>query len=542
MEIGEETAEYTSHFKNFVVYFSECLLNSEHSDITISTADKQFSAHRMILGSVSDYLYNLVLQEECHIQLPEVSCDAMESVLELIYTGYARQLDERSRELCHALRIPIDILEPQNEFHDSNRFVLAEDGYNIQDSSINFDGQKIPYETLEDHTVMEVNVQELDFSCKVCGILFVDEGHLAHHMDTLHAKKPKIVVADGKRPRVKSKSEKVNKCDECQKSFAQPKDLKNHMRSVHTKERPFVCTRCGAAFAISHLLLRHQRYHLGITKYTCKECNKGFMQKNDLKKHMRTHTGERPYKCDVCNAAFARNDYLKKHKHLHLNTEEGNGETCTEKEINHIEKEDNRNTVQSGNDVYSEVQAKSFYFLHDSSGNKALHTEEITPLGHKSKTHHNQETADPNLIVPTTYSSQSLTTLQPPSSTTFLVPSSAHTSTFLAGLGTVSVHEQILPVESETIILQQSSQTVHRGSEIDETKSKEVSKIPTIAQIPHYGENSMSSSTDQHNMSSYNVHHNMSSSTDHHNMSSSNVPHQIQVLHSDQILYAIEYE
>ena len=50
-------------------------------------------------------------------------------------------------------------------------------------------------------------------------------------------------------------------CDVCSHAFIQMGDLKKHMRSKHTNEKPFVCNQCGKRFARSDYLLKHTRVH-----------------------------------------------------------------------------------------------------------------------------------------------------------------------------------------------------------------------------------------------------------------------------------------
>ena len=90
-------------------------------------------------------------------------------------------------------------------------------------------------------------------------------------------------------------------------------NLKQHISSVHTKERKFKCKYCGNGFIRSDRLREHERIHTGEKPLKCPFCDECFATSSRLNKHkMREHIG---WKCRFCNVTPFKTEYaLKQHK------------------------------------------------------------------------------------------------------------------------------------------------------------------------------------------------------------------------------------
>jgi NAD-dependent SIR2 family protein deacetylase len=82
-------------------------------------------------------------------------------------------------------------------------------------------------------------------------------------------------------------------CEECPKTFHDPRNMKNHIRTCHLKIKPFKCNLCDKEYVKQQNLWEHSFVHTdGILPYHCpaEDCglktkSRGFFREHLLRKH-----------------------------------------------------------------------------------------------------------------------------------------------------------------------------------------------------------------------------------------------------------------
>ncbi|XP_045114311.1 uncharacterized protein LOC123506350 isoform X2 [Portunus trituberculatus] len=137
------------------------------------------------------------------------------------------------------------------------------------------------------------------FHCSHCDKELTSYRNLKNHIASIHQK------------------ERPFACQQCKKTYSKASSLQVHIRSVHTGERPFECSVCDKTFCNAALLKNHQVVHTGEKKYCCKVCGRPFSQYSNMVSHQRIHTNSRPFLCHICSEDFKTKEALLKHKWVH---------------------------------------------------------------------------------------------------------------------------------------------------------------------------------------------------------------------------------
>ncbi|XP_065168021.1 zinc finger protein 431-like isoform X1 [Atheta coriaria] len=134
------------------------------------------------------------------------------------------------------------------------------------------------------------------YVCEICKRCYSQTSHLWQHMRFHQGIKPFACPHEG-----------------CEARYTIRPDLKDHIRKVHTRERPFKCTVCDKCFLTGSVYYQHRLIHTNDRRYACDICEKRFFRADALNNHRRIHTDERPYPCMVCGRNFRQKGDRNKH-------------------------------------------------------------------------------------------------------------------------------------------------------------------------------------------------------------------------------------
>ena len=109
-------------------------------------------------------------------------------------------------------------------------------------------------------------------------------------------------------------------CKDCGKVYHYIKNLKLHIKTVHTMEKTHLCEPCGKYFADARLL----KYHIyqSHSKVNCPHCNKLILNKGELKRHSALEHGMTDG-CIFCNTCPKTVFFTKFHYKKHMMEKHG---------------------------------------------------------------------------------------------------------------------------------------------------------------------------------------------------------------------------
>uniref|UniRef100_H2Z5J7 C2H2-type domain-containing protein n=1 Tax=Ciona savignyi TaxID=51511 RepID=H2Z5J7_CIOSA len=142
--------------------------------------------------------------------------------------------------------------------------------------------------------------------CRICDATFTCERYLRKHYSLQH----------------KETNTKGAVCNICGKYLRSVYYLRLHM-FIHTKELPYRCTKCDAAFNRKDKVKRHMLIHDPVKRFKCPlrtvlGCTKEYNRADKLKEHIISHSRvKRTYSCSYCSKKYSRQSCKIKHEKTH---------------------------------------------------------------------------------------------------------------------------------------------------------------------------------------------------------------------------------
>lgn len=166
--------------------------------------------------------------------------------------------------------------------------------------------------TIEIFRHMQIHTLVKGYVCQICSKTFSQFSQLRCHQSSVHIAKSTTET--------KSRWYSKKTCVICTREFANSKTLSKHVKFVHNKIKPYICSVCGhkSARKISHVV--HCRQHTNEKPYICKYCSYRSADPSCMTKHEMTHKNDYNYKCNFCSTyKTTQANSLKKHmKTTHL--------------------------------------------------------------------------------------------------------------------------------------------------------------------------------------------------------------------------------
>lgn len=171
-----------------------------------------------------------------------------------------------------------------------------------------------------------------DYVCNYCGQGVIGKASFEYHVRTKHTKEypfectkcdKKFVTKMALKNHdigVHNDNRFIFSCEICNKTFKTKIYLKSHQKSHEIpleQRKRFKCTICDAALTTKRSLQHHMITHSGETPYECEICKNRYNSKDGLRIHLLIHSGVKKFICDYCGKAFALKESLNCHRRMH---------------------------------------------------------------------------------------------------------------------------------------------------------------------------------------------------------------------------------
>ena len=99
------------------------------------------------------------------------------------------------------------------------------------------------------------------------------------------------------------------RCEICSKSYTQRSALHKHNRAIHeksTESTTYPCKNCNKVYTSKGALYTHvKQFHENVKNHECDVCHKGFFFKSQLTLHVKfIHEKNREFQCDQCSSSY----------------------------------------------------------------------------------------------------------------------------------------------------------------------------------------------------------------------------------------------
>ena len=146
----------------------------------------------------------------------------------------------------------------------------------------------------------------MTWSCDQCTTSFTNENNLIFHIKKVHEQEPFMIGQENK-PLM---------CDKCVYKTTRKGSLKLHKKSYHEgiSSARYHCKECDASYAENKNLTNHVMVkHMGIN-FQCNYCEKFYNSKKQLKLHNRDKHENVDTPCDICAKIYPTSIDLWRHK------------------------------------------------------------------------------------------------------------------------------------------------------------------------------------------------------------------------------------